>query len=1395
MTHVLRSTPTLPDMLTEGSRAHPLRTALTDGVRSLSYRDLDTAAERVAARLAARGLGRGDRVALLGPRDARLCALLHGVLRSGAAAVVVDPEWSAADVTARLDDVEVAHALTADPDTRAPGERDTEVLDPQTPAATAPAPRRVPGRACDPAYLSFTSGSSGRPKAVTVTHANAAHYALALRDRLGLTRADAPVFAHVTTLAADLGHTSWLLALATGGRVHVVPDRTARDPRALWDSLRRARVSVLKTTPSHMAALVEERPPAQEPLHTLLLGGEALPRSLASDLLEDGVAHRVVNHYGPTETTIGATCLVARSRADLPGDEPTVPIGAPIGGARLHLLDAEGREVPDGTEGELLIGGPGVTAGYFGRPEETARRFVGRGGERMYRTGDVCRRRPDGDLVFVGRTDREVKVRGYRVDPVGVERVIEGFPGVGRSAVLARETPAGTALVAAVRPTGAREEAELLDALRAHLRERLPGYAVPQPVVALDAFPTGPNGKLDRARLAEAVNAALDARARRTAPDGPAPDARPLVRAIAELWAGALGLPSVGPGADVLELGGDSLLAMRTVAFLRRSGLRVAFEDFYRHPTPELLASAARPGAGDPAERAPHPEHARTLAPAQRWLLRQPLADTRHWNQSVLLRCAAPVDAPALSAAVGAVLERHPALRTPVGPGGPGRPRPARDLHTVSFSRLPGEPGRATGVIGGTCTELHRGLDPDSGLLLRAHLFTGHPDGGDRLAVIAHHLAVDGLSWRILLDDLAHAYRSALSGKEECLPPTADFYRWAARTPRAPGAPGTAAPPRGGAAAERARPTALVWSLDGAATDRLVHRHGHGQDLEAFLLAAFADAVLGRGGRTRLEVEVETHGRDTSDAGHAYMDTVGWFTGVKRVGLDRADGGPAPRARAVRLLLREAPELPMDSPGPRPEAGFNFLGTFRPPGDPSLGWTAAPEQAGNARCSGGDPLQRLRLTARVVEGRLVADLVYAWPDLPHEDAAGVLSDFGRRVAAQARAKPPAHSRSPVSTSGQPMLHGAPHHGAAVRVLREPARVLLTGATGYLGTHLLGALLERGAEVTCLVRADSDADAVRRVGAGSGGVDAVAGDVTREGLGLSGDGLRRVRGVHAVVHAAADVRLVAPPDELERVNATAVRALVSWIDAEVPGARLHHLSTLAVCGGVEGPARRFSEADLRIGQSFRTPYERTKFAAEEIVRSWAASGRQCYVHRSGHIAAHSRTGAFQSNVSDNRVYQLVRGYVLAGAAPRRPSTSFVFSHVDTVAAGIAAIATHPCAAPGAYHVESPHQVPHDELVAWLARHGYPVALTGDEAFAAALARAEPDHPTEIRLASAWSQMEERNVVVDGSRTVSLLDRAGVRFAAPTPRWWSAALGWAARTGFLPPVAVHDGATAR
>ncbi|MET8629215.1 AMP-binding protein [Kitasatospora sp. NPDC004669] len=1354
------ATGSLTALLSHLARSHPDRPAVTDGVRAYDYRTLDTAAGRIAARLASGGTGRGDRVALLGPRDARMLVLLHGVLRSGAAAVPADPDWSAADLARRLAAVRVGRVLATE------GGLGGEVVDVEAagPSGRGGEAAGSSGRggevgAEDLAYLSFTSGSSGEPKAVAVTHANAVHYALSLAARLGLTSAAAPRLAHVTTLAADLGHTAWLLALATGGSVHVVPDRRVRDPEAFWASLRRAGVDTLKTTPSHLTALLEGRPGDTAPLRTLLLGGEALPRPLAAALLDGGVTERLVNHYGPTETTVGATCFLATAARELPVGEPTVPIGSGIGEALLTVVDGEGRAAP---EGELLIGGPGVSAGYFGRPDETARSFVRRGGQLMYRTGDLCRRRADGHLVFLGRVDRQVKVRGYRVDLAEVERAMDGYPGVAGSAALLRETAVGNQLLGAVRLL----DGSGVDGLGVYLRDRLPGYSVPEPILVLPEFPVGPNGKLDRRRLGALVSELVEARAESsgTAGDG-------LAGEIARFWAGALGLSGVGPQADVLGLGGDSILAMRTIAFLRRSGLRVAYEDFYRHPTPAGLASVAEPVV--PAVPVPRRgDSGGQLAPAQRWLFQQrSVEDVRHWNQSVLLRCRTAVDPAALSAAVEAVLERHPALRRPVSPEGYGEPREVADLDPVSHSRIPRAAGAIADTVAGVCTALHRSLDPLAGRLLRAHLFTGPPGTDDRLALIAHHLVVDGLSWRILLDDLAHAYRAVLDRtvfdrRPADLPPTPDFYQWAAAAPPTP-------VPEASEPVPPSRPAALSWALDEEPTARLIARHGGGAGLEAVLLAAFTGAVAEWRGEPRLAVEVETHGRDTAGDPGGFLDTVGWFTAVKHVELE-----PAAGAQTVAQRLREAPVRPMDTSGERPTVGFNFLGTFRLPEEPALDWTVADEQAGVARCAGGDPIYRLRLTARVVEQRLVADLVYGWPGVAHPAAERIVARFAQALAGPSAERP---VRASLSTSGQ-LLHARVPRTARVSV-REPARVLLTGATGYLGRHLLDAFLRRGAEVTCLVRATDEAEALRRLAVGR--ARAVAGDIGRDGLGLSPAGLERARTARIVVHAAADVRLVASPDELERTNHAAVRRLLGWVEEHTPAAAVHHVSTLAVSGGVDGPSRRFSEADLWIGQHFRTPYERTKYRAEQAVRTWAATGHAAYLYRSGHIAAHSRTGAFQANIGDNRIYQLIRGYLLAGAAPSRPDTAFAFSHVDTVAAGIAAIALDPYAAPGAYHVENPHLTPHDELVGRLAEFGYPVRITDDGTFAAAIARAERRHPTAARLAAAWAQQEERNVRVDGAYTTSVLDRLGVRFAAPTPQWWSAALTWAAEAGYLPP----------
>ncbi|MGW6421634.1 AMP-binding protein [Nocardia sp. NPDC055053] len=1372
---------TLVDLLRANALTYPARPALADAERTYTYRDVERIADATAARLRAAGVGRGDRVAVLGPRDARLFALMFGVWCCGAVAVPAESSWSPAQLRRRLDAVGARCALSA----QQGADRRSVVVDPDAVDGQDVPPIPAQVDADELAYLSFTSGSTGEPKAVAVTHHNAVHYARSLCLRLGYGAGDAPCVGHVTTLAADLGHTAWLLALASAGSVHVVGDRDARDPSAFWAAVRRAGISVLKTTPSHLTALEPGRPREDQPLDTVLLGGEPLPRVFASALLTRGLTRRVVNHYGPTETTVGATCFVAATDADLPAGEPVVPIGSAIGVATLHLLDRAGAPVPDGAEGELFIGGKGVAAGYFGAPGETARKFVPHGDGRAYRTGDICRRRDDGALVFLRRTDRQVKIRGFRVDPAEIERAAESVPGIDRAAVVVHATATGNRLHAAVWLSGRTDDSATLDSLRAHLRDVLPDYAVPQPVFALPELPLGPTGKLDLARVSELVTALLDARARDTArrdprPGDPAGD--DLAQAVAALWAEALGVHSVDTDADILDLGGDSILAMRTIAALYRRGYRVTFDDFYQHPTPRLLAAVARavaPAAPPAGDHRPEQQ----AGPAQRWMFAQPVADIRQWNQSVVVRCGNSVDAGALSRAVSDLVHRHTALRRPIGPDGPGVLEAVAELDMVSFSRLPRSPAMVADFVEKTCTDLHLSLDPAAGRLIRVHLFDGGTEHDDRLAIVVHHLVVDGFSWRILLDDFAYAYRTAVHGKQFDLPATGDYYRWAAD--RGVPAHGIPAAPTGTAP----RSASLVWSLDRAGTAALVHGCGGGHGMEALLLSAFAAAVLRTGDQPDLAVEIETHGRDVGDGGGEYLDTVGWFTAVKRVRIERRPGG-APSAPELERLLADTPELPMDTGGTRPAISFNFLGTFQLPDKQTLDWSVAAEQAGSARSAHCDALYDLKFTARIVEGRLVTDLVHPRTSASGQYADQIMTDFAEIVAEHAGTTARAHTASPLTTAGQVMLAGAPPARPRARVVSEAPRVLLTGATGYLGSHLLSALLARNAQVTCLVRGERDVAARARL-RHVRDVRVVAGDITSEGLGMSAGQAREAGRAQVVVHAAADTRLVAAPAELERANHTGVSRLLAWIETHAPGARFHHLSTLGVAGGVDGPARRFSEADLRIGQHFRTPYERTKFGAELVVREWAALGRQCYIHRSGHVAAHSRTGAFQRNIGDNRVYQLLRGYLLAGAAPRRPAVSFGFSYVDTVAEAIATLACRPACAPGVYHVETPHLVAHDELIAWSAAAGYPITLTDDAAFAAALDRVDRSHSAAVREALAWSHHDaDRNVVVDSSYTVGVLNRLGIRFATPTPRWWATALAWGHEVGYLPAVATAD-----
>jgi amino acid adenylation domain-containing protein len=589
----------------------PERAAVVADGDTRTYAELDARANRIAHRLRAIGVGPDVTVGVMLDRSADLVAAMLGVLKAGGAYVPVPPELPAARAAQQLREAGVRAVVTvgelAD---RVPPGADALCLDRDaSPIESAPA--SAPERTARPehlAYVLFTSGSTGVPKGVAVTQANVVHYTRAVSRVLadvpahakgdGLAALDGWRFGMVSSVGADLGNTALFPALLAGGTLHLLGRDVATEPARFAAYVAAHPLDVLKITPNHLRALVAGSDARQLfallPRRWTVLGGEALPWEFAQRLLDTG-ACRVLNHYGPTETTVGASTFEVTTesvRAARGAGAQTAPIGWPLGNVRLHVLDAHGQPVPVGIPGELYIAGDGVARGYLGRDDLTAERFVAVAGEtRAYRTGDRVRRLPDGALEFIGRTDDQVKVRGYRVELGEVEQVLREHPGVGQAVAAIRGEGVEARLVAYVVPRQAGSDYASAHANRAipesvhdWAAARLPDYMVPAAVVALDALPLGPNGKVDRAVLPDPV-AAAPAAPGRVAPRTPTEEA------IAAIWTEVLKRDEIGVTDDFISLGGHSLLAIRVLGKLsRKFGIRLPLRVLFDAPTVAQLA-------------------------------------------------------------------------------------------------------------------------------------------------------------------------------------------------------------------------------------------------------------------------------------------------------------------------------------------------------------------------------------------------------------------------------------------------------------------------------------------------------------------------------------------------------------------------------------------------------------------------------------------------------------------------------------------------------------------------------------------------------------------------------------------------------------------------------------
>ncbi|MFG3207649.1 amino acid adenylation domain-containing protein [Streptomyces sp. NPDC048192] len=979
---------TVPELFESQAARTPDAAALVCDGRTLTYRELEERANAVAWELIRRGAGPEDLVVLALPRTEDLVAGLLGILKSGAAYVPLDPQYLdgraqsvlsearprfAVTDTATWQDVPHNDLVTVNLDHRA--QWDSPGIAPDDTGRLAPlGPDNL-------AYVMYTSGSTGKPKGASITHRGVVD---GVRELVRVL--DTPPGWRMlagTSVNFDVSVFELLTTLTTGGTVELVANALALGERDGWDG------QVISGVPSVLGELAGHLHKAPD-VRTVVFAGDVLPGRLVRQVREVLPGARIVNSYGQSESFYATAFSLAASEEWT--DTDVAPVGTPLGNMRAYVLGPGLAPAPQGVVGELYVAGTCLGRGYHGRPGLTAERYVadpfGPAGERMYRTGDLARWNARGRLEVVGRADGQVKVRGFRIETAEVEAAITAHPGISEAVVISREVPSGgKRLVAYVVHTGEGAVGDdgaggigdvdvLAGASSAELRKfvaaRLPDYMVPSAFVALGRLPLGPTGKVDRKALPEPEFLGETYREPRTEAE----------KIITAAYADVLGVDRVGVDDDFFAVGGDSLRSIQVVARARARGLQLSTREIFECRTAARLAEAASARRGltpvlaelDGGGVGPMP-----LQPVARQVFEHG-GGTKRFAMSMVLELPEGIDGDGLAATLDAVLDRHDLLRARLEHGEEptlvvreaGAVRTAGLIHRVDCDGRWEEPSALAAAKAELYDAVGR-LDPEAGTM-SDFVWFAPPSGAGRLLVVLHHLVVDGVSWRILMSDLAEAWQRVRSGEAPELPSVGtSARRWASALQDEALSEEREAelaywrdlleatdPPLGTRPFD---PAVDVWStvdtvrvqLPADVTEAVLTRlpaafKGTGTDVLLAALALAVDRWRGTPGSTL--VRLEGHGREEDAVPGADLSrTVGWFTSmyparVDVAGVDLADvlaGGPA-AGQAVKRVKEQLRRVPDKGLGygllrylnpetaeqlaeyPAPQIGFNYLG-------------------------------------------------------------------------------------------------------------------------------------------------------------------------------------------------------------------------------------------------------------------------------------------------------------------------------------------------------------------------------------------------------------------------------------------------------------------------------------
>ncbi|PYE42370.1 non-ribosomal peptide synthase protein (TIGR01720 family)/amino acid adenylation domain-containing protein, partial [Paenibacillus barcinonensis] len=984
---------TIHQLVEEQAKRVPEATAVVFEDRKLSYAELNERANRLARKLRSVGILPNQLVGLMVRRSLEMVVGMLAVLKAGGAYVPIDPEYPEERIHYILDNSNAQLLLTQkELLQQVTFEGAVLALDDEQVYGDDGSNLEQVNGPNDLAYVIYTSGTTGKPKGVMLEHRGLVSLKLMYADRLGITEHDRIV--QFASLSFDASCWEVFKALYFGATLYIPTTETILDTRLFENYMNEYAITAAILPPTYSAHLNPDRLPS---LTKLVTGGSAV----SAEFVQQWKAKvHYFNAYGPTEASIVTTLWDAQEQQS---ERRAIPIGRPLANHRIYILDAHLQLVPPGVDGELCVAGVGLARGYLNQPELTAEKFVEHPfvpGERLYRTGDLARWLPDGNLEYLGRIDHQVKIRGFRIEIGEIEEQLLQIDAVQETIVLAREGKSGQELCAYL----VASHTLTLNELRSELAQKLPNYMIPAHFVQLPRMPLTPNDKIDRKALPAPEGNALTGGAY-VAPRNEAE------KTLTDVWQTVLNADRVGVTDHFFELGGDSIKSIQVSSRLHQAGYKLEIRDLFKYPTISQLSLHVKPIGRTIDQGEVTGETA--LTPIQHWFFESSFVEPHHFNQSVMLYRKERFDEVAVGQVLQQLVEHHDALRmvfckTEKGFSARTRGIQEGELFTLEVSDFK-DADKPAQAVEAKATDIQAGIDLENGPLMKAGLF--QCADGDHLLLAVHHAVVDGISWRILMEDFALGYEQASRNKIIRFPEKTDAYRtWSEQLATYAQSPEMAKERAYWQAVEQIVVPAvpkdmqadvttqqdsesLFVQLTPEETELLLKRvhQAYNTEMNDILVTALGIAVHDWTGHERVRINLEGHGRESIGTDIDITRTVGWFTTKFPVVLQpETDQDLSYQIKRVKESLRLIPNKGLGYGvcrylsqsedgvvwGAEPEINFNYLGQF----DDDVNQ----DEIGISSYSSGSPASDrqarsfvLDINGMVLDGALSLDLSYS----------------------------------------------------------------------------------------------------------------------------------------------------------------------------------------------------------------------------------------------------------------------------------------------------------------------------------------------------------------------------------------------------------------------------------